>query len=109
MLGLQRARYKKEVLAIGIKGHFERKCRLSNACPYIMEHAQSCDPMVVEDFGEQSVVESWRLPEQFAPPPPSPWPQGQMLSSSHPSFRLAAAKPFSCGFPVVNLAKASST
>lgn len=41
--------------------------------PYIAEHAQSCDPMVVEDFGEQSVVESWRLPEQFAPPPaPSP-------------------------------------
>ena len=40
---------------------------------------------------------------------PSPRPQGQMLSSSHPSFRLAAAKPFSCGFPVVNLAKASST
>lgn len=26
-----------------------------------------------------------------------------------PYFRLAALKPFSCGFPVVNLIKASST
>ena len=50
--------YKNRSLGNLNKGHFERKCRLSNACPYIAEHAQSSDPMVVEDFGEQSVVES---------------------------------------------------
>ena len=94
--------YKNRSLGNLNKGHFERKCRLSDACPYIAEHAQWCDPMVVEDFGERSVVESWRLPESsphhLHPLPVAPRSNAELFT---PQFQAGCCKAiflwFSCG------------